>query len=91
MKKPADPRRLAALRAEAARLATAGDATDTGDIPETVDFARAERGRFWRPVKRQVTLPLDADLIEYFARDGAGYQTRLNAALRESVEARRGR
>lgn len=91
MKKPSDPGHLAALRAEAALLAKAGDAADPGDIPETADFAQAERGRFWRPVKRQVTLRLDADLIEFFARDGAGYQTRLNAALREWVQARRGR
>lgn len=91
MNKRPDARPLAALQAEAAQLARAGDATDTGDIPETTDFSHAERGRFWRPVKRQVTLRLDADLIEFFARDGAGYQTRLNAALREWVEARRGR
>ncbi|HEV7267711.1 MAG TPA: BrnA antitoxin family protein [Falsiroseomonas sp.] len=91
MKKPVEPRRAKDLRAEAERLAHATDAPDTSDTPDTVDFSRAERGRFWRPVKRQVTLRLDADLLEFFARDGAGYQSRLNAALREWVEAHRRR
>ncbi len=90
---PAAPRKpsQAALRAEARRLAAATDAPDTTDIPDTADLRIAGRGRFRRPVKRQVTLRLDADLLDFFARDGAGYQTRLNAALREWVEARRGR
>lgn len=79
------------LLAEAQRLAAETTPPDTSDMPEVADWSAAERGRFWRPVKRQVTLRLDADLLDYFARDGAGYQTRLNAALREWVESRRGR
>ncbi|MBU8542978.1 MULTISPECIES: BrnA antitoxin family protein [Roseomonadaceae] len=79
------------LLAEAKRLAADATPPDTSDMPEVTDWSAAERGRFWRPVKRQVTLRLDADLLDYFARDGAGYQTRLNAALREWVESRRGR
>jgi uncharacterized protein (DUF4415 family) len=79
------------LVAEAERLARDATPPDTADIPETKDWSQAQQGRFWRPVKRQVTLRLDADLLDFFARDGAGYQTRLNAALREWVEARRGR
>ncbi len=59
---------------------------NTTDIPEITDFSRAERGRFFRPVKKQVTLRLDMDLIEWFKEQGAGYQTRINAALREFVE-----
>ena len=91
MNKPADSKRATTLRAEAKRLARATGAPDTADILDTADFTGAERGRFWRPVKRQVTLRLDADLLAFFASDGAGYQTRLNAALREWVEAHRRR
>jgi uncharacterized protein (DUF4415 family) len=61
---------------------------DTTDIPVAADWARAERGKFYRSVKRQITLRLDADLVDYFERQGKGYQTRMNAALREWVEAR---
>lgn len=35
--------------------------------------------------KKQVTLRLDADLLESFRATGAGWQTRLNATLRKAV------
>jgi uncharacterized protein (DUF4415 family) len=41
---------------------------------------------FYRPVKQQLTLRLDADLVDWFKRrapDGAGYPTKINSALRE--------
>jgi uncharacterized protein (DUF4415 family) len=82
----------AALAAELSALAEAPEAgIDTSDIPEARDWSGAERGRFYRPVKRQLTLRLDADLVEFFERAGKGYQTRINAALREWVEEQRGR
>ena len=37
-------------------------------------------------MKRLTSLRLDADLLEWFKRGGEGYQTRINAALREYVE-----
>ena len=60
---------------------------DTSDIPETLDWSGVERGKFYRPIKRQVTLRVDADVLEWF-RDRApngGYQTDINRALREHV------
>lgn len=35
--------------------------------------------------KKQVTLRLDADLIEKFREGGAGWQSRINATLRKAV------
>mgnify|MGYP003573825491 CR=1 FL=1 len=64
---------------------------DTGDIPEVSEFTDAVRGRFYRPVKRQVTLRIDADLLEWFRTQGGKYQTRINAALREYVKAHQDR
>ena len=64
---------------------------DTSDIPELLDWSDARRGLFYRPVKRQITLRLDADIIAWFrarARNGRGYQTDINRALREHVERR---
>ncbi len=61
---------------------------DTSDAPEILDWADARRGVFYRPVKRQITLRLDADVIAWFkarARNGRGYQTDINVALREHV------
>ena len=64
------------------------DEIDLAEMPEWIDFARAERGKFYRPVKQQVTLRLDADVIAWFKADGGarGYQTRINAALRAVIE-----
>ncbi len=62
---------------------------DTSEIPEVTDWSRAERARFYRPVKRQITLRIDADLLEWFKTQGNKYQTRINAALREYVESHR--
>ena len=68
------------------------DQIDTSDIPEIRDWSNARRGLFYRPVKQQITLRLDADVVNWFkeqAPDGRGYQTSINRALREYVEERR--
>ncbi len=65
------------------------DEIDTTDAPEILDWSDARRGVFYRPVKQQITLRLDADIIAWFkaqARDGLGYQTDINGALRAHVQ-----
>lgn len=37
----------------------------------------------YRPIKKPVTLRLDADVLAWFKRQGRGYQTRINRALRK--------
>jgi len=49
------------------------------------------RGAFYRPVKRPLSLRVDADIVDWFQRQGHGYQTRMNSALREYVERHRER
>lgn len=75
--------------------AAAGHPVDTsGDDAEIRDFGHAIRGALYRPVKRQLTLKLDADVIDWFmthqidGRDAPpkGYQTRINLALRLYVQ-----
>jgi uncharacterized protein (DUF4415 family) len=41
--------------------------------------------------KQQVTLRLDADVLDWFRARGRGYQTQINALLRAYVEAHRSR
>ena len=60
---------------------------DIASIPEILDFDTSERGRFYRPVKKSVTLRLDADLIEWFKKHHTKYQSAINKALREYVKA----
>ena len=67
---------------------TTDEDIDTSDIPEVLDWSRAERGRFYRPAKQQITLRIDADIIAWFKAQmpqGKGYQTNINQALREHV------
>ena len=40
----------------------------------------------YRPIKKPVTLRLDADVIAWFKKSGRGYQTRINRALRKMME-----
>jgi uncharacterized protein (DUF4415 family) len=64
------------------------DQINIRDVPEQQDWSGAQRGLFYRPVKKQLTLRLDADLVAWFkahARKGEGYQTKINSALREYV------
>lgn len=61
---------------------------DTSDIPEILDWSGAKRGLLYRPIKRQITLRLDADVVAWFkanAPNGRGYQTEINRVLREHV------
>lgn len=60
---------------------------DTSDIPELPASAwkDAVRGRFYRPVKKAVSLRLDADVIAWLKKGGRGYQTRANRVLRERM------
>lgn len=66
---------------------------DFSDSPElTPDaFARAVVRKGLRPVmpKAQLTLRLDADLLDWFRAQGRGYQTRINALLRAYRDAHR--
>ena len=69
--------------------ALAEEDIDLSDIPETTDWTGAVRGKFYRPVKQQITLRIDADVIAWFkaqAPNGRGYQTNINQALREHVQ-----
>lgn len=83
--KPLTSRQLAEL---AALAALPDDAIDTSDAPEVLDWSSARRGQFYRPVKQQLTLRLDADVVAWFkthATPDEGYQTRINRALRDYV------
>jgi uncharacterized protein (DUF4415 family) len=44
---------------------------------------RKKWGGYYKPLKKLTTLNLDADVLAWFKRQGRGYQTRINQALRE--------
>jgi uncharacterized protein (DUF4415 family) len=47
-------------------------------LPESMEW--------YRPIKKPVTLRLDADVLAWFKKSGRGYQTRINSALRELMK-----
>jgi uncharacterized protein (DUF4415 family) len=78
----------AAQRRELATLAALpDDKIDYSDIPPLTEkfWENAVRNPFYRPVKQQLTVRLDADVIRWLRRQGEGYQTRLNALLRSAM------
>lgn len=89
MKKAASKRLTRAQIAELKTVAALPDnSIDTSDAPELLDWSGAKRGLFYRPLKQQLTLRVDADVIAWFKRHAnasEGYQTRINRALREYV------
>jgi uncharacterized protein (DUF4415 family) len=90
MKKAVSKRLTPKQLAEVKSLAALPDgAIDTSDAPELLDWSGGKRGLFYRPVKQQLTLRLDADVVAWFKgqrSSNEGYQTRINRALREYVQ-----
>jgi len=62
------------------------DEIDLTDIPETADWSKAVVGKFYRPRKKSLTIRIDADVLAWLKAQGKGYQTRINALLREAFE-----
>jgi uncharacterized protein (DUF4415 family) len=78
------PGRLEALKQLAAMPEEAIDTSDAPDLT-SAELAEMTRGRFYRPIKQQVTARLDADILAWLKTDGQGYQTRMNAILRRAM------
>ena len=77
-----------AQRREVAQLAAKPDRQiDYSDIPQLPPsfWKNAVRNPFYRPIKQQVTVRLDADVIAWLRQPGKGYQSRLNRLLRAAM------
>ena len=61
-------------------------AIDLTDIPEIKDWRRAVVGKFYRPIKKSVTIRVDSDVLAWVKSQGRGYQTRINHLLRTAME-----
>jgi uncharacterized protein (DUF4415 family) len=74
---------------ELAELAKRPDSEiDFSDIPELTEkfWQNAVPNPFYKPVKKQVTLRIDADILAWLRQQGQeGYQSRLNAVLRGAM------
>ena len=78
-KQTKEPAALAALRDEE---------IDLTDLPEVLDWSGAVVGKYYRPIKKSLTIRLDADVLAWLKAQGRGYQTRINMLLRAAMESR---
>ena len=62
-----------------------GEEIDLTDIPETADWSKAVLGKFYRRRKKSLTIRIDADVLAWLRAQEKGYQTRIDALLREAV------
>lgn len=60
---------------------------DYSDTPSAKPQAwrDATAGKFYRPIKQQLTPRIDADVVDWFKKQGRGYQTRINELLRDAM------
>ena len=75
-------------KAELAALAVLPDSQiDHSDIPPLTDefWKQATRNPFYKPTKQATTVRVDADVLMWLKGQGKGYQTRINAILREAM------
>ena len=76
------------IRKELAALVSKPESEiDVSDIPGTTarDWEGAVRGKFYKPVKQQLTVRVDADVVAWLKGQGRGYQSRLNEILRAAM------
>jgi uncharacterized protein (DUF4415 family) len=71
---PAEARRLDALP------------IDYSDIPPLGDEFFTKAKEIWPPAKQQLTIRLDADVLDWLKANGRGYQTRINRILRAAMD-----
>jgi uncharacterized protein (DUF4415 family) len=82
------PRLSEEKRKELQQLAARPDREiNLSDIPEIREIpSDAVIGRFYRPRKSTVTIRLDVDVVAWLKSSGEGYQTRINAYLRQLMQ-----
>ena len=76
------------IRKQLAALAARPESEiDVSDIPATKkqDWKGAATGVLYRPVKRQLTVRVDADVLVWLKSQGKGYQSRMNEILRGAM------
>ena len=63
------------------------DRIDTTDAPYLPDAVWMKAATELPHTKQQITLRIDAEVLDFFKHTGARYQSRMNAVLRSYVEA----
>src|ERR1700733_8138169 len=79
--------RKKSIKSDLARLDRMKDsAIDYSEIPPLGDEFFKKATAAWPPAKQQLTIRLDADVLNWLKANGRGYQTRINHILRAAME-----
>jgi uncharacterized protein (DUF4415 family) len=60
---------------------------DPDAVPLDIDWSKADL--VVASKKKAISIRVDEDVLDYFKRDGAGYQRRINAVLRSYMQQKR--
>jgi uncharacterized protein (DUF4415 family) len=75
------------IKSDLARIDRMKDSEiDYSDIPALDKSFLKKATVAWPPVKKQLTIRLDADVLDWLKLHGRGYQTRINRILRVVME-----
>ena len=75
------------IKSDLARLDRMRDAEiEYSEIPPLDKSFLKKATTAWPPVKKQLTIRLDADVLDWIKGHGRGYQTRINRILRVVME-----
>jgi uncharacterized protein (DUF4415 family) len=75
------------IKSDLARIDRMRDADiDYSEIPPIDKTFLKKATTAWPPVKQQLTIRLDADVLTWLKGHGRGYQTRINRILRVVME-----
>ena len=60
---------------------------DNGEVPQLPPdvWAKATIGKYYRPLKTQISFRIDNDVLGWLKSKGEGHLTRINAILREQM------
>ena len=78
----------ASAQYEKRRLEYEQDPTNDPEIPmlPIKKWENASIGKYYRPLKTQISFRIDNDVLDWLKSQGEGHLTRINAILRERME-----
>jgi uncharacterized protein (DUF4415 family) len=83
---PINSRKGIKISKEARRLYEERDRTlDPQPLPPDRWAHAMRRDEFFRPVKKQTTVRIDADVLDWLKSEGEGHLTRINGILRDAM------
>jgi uncharacterized protein (DUF4415 family) len=87
MKKPSISRKVKITDAVRAAWENRDKTLDHAEVPQLPPeiWAKGVVGKYYRPLKTQISFRIDNDIFEWLKSKGEGHLTRINAILRKEM------